>query len=455
MLRRRSKRKKNRKDNTKKQTENKVVEYNTNDVKYQSVSSDISKSIGCSAKKRWLMAAMSVDMSEDIQDGAGVSPAAPVSPEPDYTPLKKRRLVDYSISDKIKSLTKGLKKRLVLEAIYKAELDLQSNVSSESEEAQTEIQCKELYVPVKKCPVPEPETPETTSTSPADLVPAVPDIVPDTKEVTEDEEGDNVPSEEQEFCSTPVQDEHTTPGDPDHDDKTEVAIAATLPPVPSQHCQFKSFFSTDLSVEDIDRQLEAKRSALVQEAMVMSVTSPVTSSPASGDSRPGSAHGHQDNQGSASTGQANVKKRVSLADYKRRKQQEGVDGSESSTPTTTPTTPNLTMSSSLPPLSLPSLPSLPGLDTFKKNSIKESNKNADRGRFYFDTDAITTNSLDWEDSCCLFYENSKIDIDYIYIFVQIVSAMTVTTAQPPGPGLRVRHVAAPTCTRSRSRHVKI
>merc|ERR1719443_2220280 len=113
--------------------------------------------------------------------------------------------------------------------------------------------------------------------------------------------------------------------------------------------------------------------------MVMSVTSPVSEPGASGDSRPGSAHGHQDNQGSASTGQANVKKRVSLADYKRRKQQEGVEGSESSTPTT-PTTPNLTMSSSLPPLSLPSLPSLPGLDTFKKNSIKESNKNADRDR---------------------------------------------------------------------------
>ena len=34
-------------------------------------------------------------------------------------------------------------------------------------------------------------------------------------------------------------------------------------PEPSQHSVFKSFFSTDLSVEDIDRQLEAKREELV------------------------------------------------------------------------------------------------------------------------------------------------------------------------------------------------
>ena len=54
------------------------------------------KTIGCSAKKRWLMAAMSVDMSDtDRLEEAGTSPA-PASPEPDYTPLKKRRLATYS-----------------------------------------------------------------------------------------------------------------------------------------------------------------------------------------------------------------------------------------------------------------------------------------------------------------------------------------------------------------------
>jgi hypothetical protein len=47
------------------------------------------KSIGCSAKKRWLRAAMSEDHSED---GVGAGGA---SPEPDCTPLKKRRLATY------------------------------------------------------------------------------------------------------------------------------------------------------------------------------------------------------------------------------------------------------------------------------------------------------------------------------------------------------------------------
>ena len=285
------------------------------------------KTIGCSAKKRWLMAAMSVDMSDtDRLEEAGTSPA-PASPEPDYTPLKKRRLATYSndasedviatiagdsaVSEKIKSLPNGLKKRLISnlvleavldkamedykpgtfndenmdsnnedtsspfindvgeeeadndntsdkpksfkdkrkEAIYKAEMDLRSNVSSESESQDAEIHCKELYVPVKKCPVPS-----TVAESPAD-VPESMDTDPGTADDDEAEsvpdKEEEVPAEEQEFCSTPLQDENSC------------STAAAAPPVPSQHLQFKSFFSTDLSVEDIDRQLEAQREALL------------------------------------------------------------------------------------------------------------------------------------------------------------------------------------------------
>jgi hypothetical protein len=42
---------------------------------------------------------------------------------------------------------------------------------------------------------------------------------------------------------------------------TAVAAAAadSKPPTPVQHSVFKSFFSTDLSIDDIDRQIEAKR----------------------------------------------------------------------------------------------------------------------------------------------------------------------------------------------------
>ena len=38
---------------------------------------------------------------------------------------------------------------------------------------------------------------------------------------------------------------------------------ADRPPAPVQHSVFKSFFSTDLSIDDIDRQIEAKRMELV------------------------------------------------------------------------------------------------------------------------------------------------------------------------------------------------
>merc|ERR1719315_65018 len=70
-----------------------------------------------------------------------------------------------------------------------------------------------------------------------------------------------------------------TPGTPvfDEPDVSEVATTAapattafppavSCTPVPMQHKVFKSFFSTDLSVEDIDRQLEARREMLVREA---------------------------------------------------------------------------------------------------------------------------------------------------------------------------------------------
>ena len=63
----------------------------------------------------------------------------------------------------------------------------------------------------------------------------------------------------------------------------------------------------------------------------------------------------------SSVQQPSVKKRVSLADYKKRKQRASESGG-TGTPTTAPSTPNLAtgLPSSMP--SLPSLPSLPGLD---------------------------------------------------------------------------------------------
>merc|ERR1719507_2570807 len=103
---------------------------------------------------------------------------------------------------------------------------------------------------------------------------------------------------------TPLQDEPLENGA--DDGKTDPAA------VPSQNSQFKSFFSTDLSVEDIDRQLAAKREALVKEAAEEAETMlSSNTSPGSDESRPGSAGAEP---GSSSTPQ--VKKVMSLADYK-------------------------------------------------------------------------------------------------------------------------------------------
>ena len=72
------------------------------------------KSIGGSAKKRWLRAAMSEDHSEDHASPGQAAIASPgqsnvtaspgqASPEPDYTPLKKRRLATYNESTEDKA----------------------------------------------------------------------------------------------------------------------------------------------------------------------------------------------------------------------------------------------------------------------------------------------------------------------------------------------------------------
>merc|ERR1719510_2877004 len=152
------------------------------------------------------------------------------------------------------------------EAIYKAELDRKSANSSESEEATADAG----DVQYKEAPVPG-----LVNNDPAhDNNDKVPEI--------ENKLEDDVPSEEKEFCQTPVQDEPLENGA--DDGKTDPAA-----PVPSHHSQFKSFFSTDLSVEDIDRQLQAKREALVKEAAeeAETVVSP-TPSPGSEETRPGS-----------------------------------------------------------------------------------------------------------------------------------------------------------------------
>ena len=81
-----------------------------------------------------------------------------------------------------------------------------------------------------------------------------------------------------------------------------------------------------------------------------------------------------------------MKKRVSLADYKKRKQRASESGG-TGTPTTAPSTPNLAtgLPSSMP--SLPSLPSLPGLDmpsqTFARSKAEKLQDKGEELFFFF------------------------------------------------------------------------
>ena len=205
------------------------------------------------------------------------------------------------------------------EAILQAEMDARSNNSSESEETTSvnEARVRESFVPMKKCSLPENEdsvpepnpcVPEETNEKPVPESRDLCEPIRGQEETVTNDDDDDVPDKAEDApessCSTPLQDEDTA---------ESVSVS-----VPSQHNVFKSFFSTDLSVEDIDRQLEAKREALVKEAMASGEASPMSLSDGLGasSSQPPSSVTGSSLQESAS---ASVKKRMSLADYKKRK----------------------------------------------------------------------------------------------------------------------------------------
>merc|ERR1719278_2019021 len=339
---------------------------------------------GCSAKKRWLRAAMYEDSLED--QGSG-SPST-ISPEPDYTdytPLKKRRLANYReaeeevraasekevadtmnnlptpVNEKVMALPNGLKKRLISNLVLEAVLDramedfqerreeeevadsspdLKLNSVKEEEEAKPGDEVRQpgendedgnkhnseasstpndtkSGVRVEK----KNEQSITTSSEARssfgedanrddsktdNALTAKPDSVKeenrpvDLKKSEKMERGQNelkedtkvsadcqkedfkeestptvtkkaeVPferssslKEDEEHEATPPESEEPSPSP---SPPPSSVASTTTPSVPAQHSVFKSFFSTDLSVEDIDRQLEARRVELAKEA---------------------------------------------------------------------------------------------------------------------------------------------------------------------------------------------
>ena len=207
-------------------------------------------------------------------------------------------------------------------------MDARSNNSSESEETlvnEARVQVRESFVPMKKCTLPANEVSETSPASPNPAPsPCVPEEEPVTNEmpiseslelsepirdqkeervtndVPEKEEREDAAVIDEESCSTPLQDEDTA-------DSVSASVS-----VPSQHTVFKSFFSTDLSVEDIDQQLESK-----QEAIASGEVSPMSLS----DLGPSSSSQPQSSSTSnvSESASARVKKTRSLADYNKMK----------------------------------------------------------------------------------------------------------------------------------------
>jgi len=403
------------------------------------------KSIGCSAKKRWLRAAMSEDHAEENTGSCSVaaSPAlgAATSPsqEPDYTPLKKRRLATYNesnedkeskseqdgerqeentskaqVTEKIKSLPNGLKKRLISNLLLNAVLDkAMQDILPDDDIAQSGVEETDHPQQVTEEPVAE-----VTVKQPVTL------IKKKTRNVrkggkgkkSEDISKENglLAADVREIKETETETKEKEKNVEDVDEctklaksKTSLAAATSItlsvsktssidkpsesvpdkPPTPIQHSVFKSFFSTDLSIDDIDRQIEAKRVELAREnSLVSSLPSPrlnfsddlpvnrtslrqQLSVPA-----PYSAPAATENSQSSNTPQQ-ARKKVSIADYKKRKQasqqqQVGDTETDSCSPRVSAISSFLSIDlTSLPPVSLPDLPGLASSQKQKSSSL--------------------------------------------------------------------------------------
>lgn len=285
------------------------------------------------------------------QSGAVASPGqSGGSPEPDYTPLKKRRLATYNesaeenvkgtetvrilpsdptisfgwfrffllpiqttvlfqvlqddrsrqaqVTEKIKSLPNGLKKRLIsnllLDAVLdKAMQDILPIQPDMKEEEETEKENKEEPVdkpshdsPLKKKPksvkkgkgkksgekVEENGVDDGAGSKADETEAKIPSEAGGVRVARDDSRATSEPtiSDMPEIKLETHKDEKDANTKPESD-KNKVIGAQSLrlheledkPPTPVQHSVFKSFFSTDLTFDDIDRQIEAKRVELV------------------------------------------------------------------------------------------------------------------------------------------------------------------------------------------------
>jgi len=392
------------------------------------------KSMVGSAKKRWLRAAMSEDHSEDGLGLAGSSPGqsmaggspgqAAGSPEPDYTPLKKRRLQTYNesteekakveekvqeedkakpvevqVTEKIKSLPNGLKKRLISnlnldKVLDKAMQDKFPDTPQTNEELEKEIEKDNTDKPEAESPAKkktklavkkgkaakanndriEENGVDTLEETEAKNSSAVCDV-DDTNPTSEQEHSDNKAETEINKVVEKVlkaeeeKVETDSTGPPQSAQTSKLKDVEDKPPTPVQHSVFKSFFSTELSFDDIDRQIEAKRMELARESSVNSVMSPRYESLMEESSnktpiQPQTVSHLQSSAQSPST--PTVKKRVTIADYKKRKQ--AISRAEPKEDSLDKPSAESVLNTSSILSSVTTLPELPGLESKKAKS---------------------------------------------------------------------------------------
>lgn len=198
------------------------------------------------------------------------------------------------------------------------------------------------------------------------------------------------------------------------------APADEKPPTPIQHSVFKSFFSTDLSIDDIDRQIEAKRIELARENSLVSscpsprldfstddlprslrtettpkhqwspVSTPSATSNLSQQTTGTSATPNNKSSTLTNSTPTTARKKVSIADYKKRKQStasHGENQTDSSSGIFGGSMSSLLASAKYSSLPSVTLPDVPGLEPASRN-----NKTAKTGGSLFEPKRTRSNS---------------------------------------------------------------
>ncbi|CAB4069647.1 MLL5 [Lepeophtheirus salmonis] len=378
----------------------------------------------CSAKKRWLRQAISEDHSEDSPNGAKVkqedetvtkdnqqlSVAAAALPsdaasdrneEPELTPshvpsssfdvTSSQNITKENLSSEESKVPSALKKKLlqnlVLEAVLDSAMeDMLINVTSEDLSQDSVSKVKEEEEDKEEILQSNEKVLSTmldVKLSPSDQK-SMDEIKPSIKEEEINDIKHNKSTESEDPSPSTLNLDIKVEPDSNRDVDEADSFAqnnkddqAALIKTPEPSSAFKSFFKSNVSIEDLEAELEETKrqresSILIKDEMVAESSSPPSqkSSPTKDTSLPSSSSTSASTENASYSGEAiNIsscsskpkeKKRVSLADYKRRRKQGGSSTSAAAEilPSAVPSiVPATTVLAAAPPPPLSQIPS--------------------------------------------------------------------------------------------------